>query len=66
MTVADLKAKGATQLNDAQLKTFIVGKAFWVRNNVAGDQFSENFTVDGKTIIFHVGKNAILPSTSSI
>ena len=34
MTVTDLKAKGATQLGDAQLKALIVGKAFWVRNNV--------------------------------
>ena len=36
MTVADLKAKGATPLSDAQLKALIVGKAFWVRNNVTG------------------------------
>ena len=36
MTVADLKKKGATPLGDAQLKTLIVGKAFWVRNNVDG------------------------------
>ena len=40
MTVADLKKKGATQLGDAQLKALIVGKAFWVRNNVTGEQFS--------------------------
>ena len=37
MTVTDLKAKGATQLGDAQLKALIVGKAFWVRNNVTGE-----------------------------
>ena len=30
MTVADLKAKGATALGDAQLKALIVGKAYWV------------------------------------
>ena len=40
MTVADLKKKSATQLGDAQLKALIVGKAFWVRNNVTGEQFS--------------------------
>ena len=40
MTVADLKAKGATALGDAQLKALVVGKAFWVRNNVTGEQFS--------------------------
>ena len=37
MTVADLKKKSATQLGDAQLKALIVGKAFWVRNNVTGE-----------------------------
>jgi hypothetical protein len=34
MTVAELTKKGAAPLNDAQLKTLIVGKAFWVQNNV--------------------------------
>jgi len=62
MTVAQLKAKGATQLNDAQLKALTVGKAFWVRNSVTGDQFSENFTAEGNTTVFHVGKNAAVPS----
>ena len=47
MTVADLKKKGANALNDAQLKALIVGKAFWLRNNVTGEQFSENFTDRG-------------------
>ena len=40
MTVADLKKKGAAALSDAQLKALVVGKAFWVRNNVTGEQFS--------------------------
>jgi hypothetical protein len=62
MTVADLKSKGATPLGDAQLKTLIVGKAFWVRNNVTGEQFSENFTSEGQTTIFHVGRNSNVPS----
>jgi len=62
MTVANLKAKGATQLGDAQLKALIVGKAFWVRNNVTGDTFSENFTVEGHTTVFHIGKYANVPS----
>jgi hypothetical protein len=62
MTVAQLKANGATQLADAQLKALIVGKAFWVRNNVTGDQFSENFTSEGNTTIFHIGKNTVVPS----
>ena len=64
LTVAALKAKGATQLGDAQLKALIVGKAFWVRNNVTGDQFSENFTSEGNTTIFHVDRYAVLPSGS--
>jgi hypothetical protein len=61
-TVADLAKKGATALSDAQLKTFIVGKAFWVRNSVTGEQFSESFTAEGHTTVFHVGKTATLPS----
>ena len=62
LTVADLKQKGATPLNDAQLKALIVGKAFWVRNNVTAEQFSQNFTAEGQTIVFRVGSSAIMPS----
>jgi hypothetical protein len=62
MTVADLKKKGATPLNDAQLKALIVGKAHWVRNNVTGDQFSQNFTTEGQTTVFRIGKTAVVPS----
>jgi hypothetical protein len=62
MTVADLKAKGATALGDAQLKALVVGKAFWLRNNVTGEQFSENFTTEGQTTIFRVGSDADMPS----
>ena len=62
MTVTDLNTKGATALNDAQLKALIVGKAFWMRNNVTGEQFSQNFTVDGQTIVFRVGYDADTPS----
>ena len=62
MTVTELKKKGANALNDAQLKALIVGKAFWLRNNVTGEQFSQNFTTEGQTIVFRVGTNAIMPS----
>ncbi len=62
MTVADLKKKGATPLGDAELKKLIVGKAFWVQNNVTGEQFSAYFTAEGHTTIFHVGRNANVPS----
>jgi hypothetical protein len=62
MTVTDLNTKGAAALNDAQLKELIVGKAFWMRNNVTGEQFSQNFTADGSTIVFRVGFGAETPS----
>jgi len=62
MSVAELKKKGATGLNDAQLKALIVGKAFWMRNNVTGEQFSQNFTAEGQTTTFHVGKYSSVPS----
>ena len=63
MTVADLKKKSATQLGDAQLKALIVGKAFWVRNNVTGEAFSVAYTKEGQGIAWHVGKNADTPSS---
>jgi hypothetical protein len=62
MTVEQLKQKGATALNDAELKALIVGKAFWIRNEVTGEQASESFTAEGQTTIFHVGRNANVPS----
>jgi hypothetical protein len=62
MTVAGLKAKGATPLNDAQLKALVVGKQFWVRNNVTSDTFAENFTKEGYATVFHIGRNSTVPS----
>jgi hypothetical protein len=62
MTVTELKKKGATALNDAQLKALIAGKAFWVRNNVTGDQFSASFTAEGHMTVFHIGQYADVPS----
>ncbi|MGO9063365.1 MAG: DUF3604 domain-containing protein [Myxococcaceae bacterium] len=62
MTVPDLKKKGAVALNDAQLKALVLGKAFWMRNNVTGDQFSQSFTADGQMTVFHVGKYMNDPS----
>src|SRR6266436_5653443 len=64
MTVTDLKTKGATVLGDAQLKALIVGKAFWVHNNVTGDQFSVSYTAEGQSNIWHAGKYTTLPSNS--
>jgi len=62
MNVTDLKAKGATQLGDAQLKAMIIGKAFWVRNNVTGDTFSVSYTAEGNSNVWHVGKYSTIPS----
>jgi hypothetical protein len=62
MTVAELKKKGAAALNDAQLKALIVGKAFWMRNNVTGDQFSVSYTAEGQSNVWHVGTSADTPS----
>ena len=62
MTVADLRKKGAKALSNEQLKALVVGKAFWMRNNVTGEQFSQNFTTEGQTIVFRVGTNAQMPS----
>ncbi len=62
MTAADLKAKGATPLGDAQLKALLVGKAYWVRNNVTGEQFSVSYTPDGDMNVWHIGPAATIPS----
>ena len=62
MTVADLKQKGATLLSNEELKELIVGKAFWIQNNVTAEQFSQNFTEEGQTTIFRIGLNADVPS----
>jgi hypothetical protein len=61
-TVADLKKKGAGALNDAQLKALIAGKAFWVQNNVTGEQHSVSFTAEGHMTTWHVGRYAEIPS----
>jgi hypothetical protein len=60
--VTDLKAKGSTALSDAQLKALIVGKAFWVRNNATGDQFSVSYTAEGQSNVWHIGHSATIPS----
>jgi hypothetical protein len=62
VTVADLQKKGATPVSDAPLKEMIVGKAFWLRNNVTGEEFSESYTDEGHMTVFHMGENASVPS----
>jgi len=61
-TVADLVGRGAKPLGGAKLESLIVGKAFWVRNDVTGEQFSESFTADGQMTVFRVGTNSVVPS----
>ena len=62
MTVADLTKKGAAALTNDQLKTMILGKAFWLRNNVTGEEFSESFTAEGHMTVFHMDANSTVPS----
>ena len=62
MTVAALQAKGGAALSEAELTALVVGKAFWMRNDVTGEQFSQNFTTEGQTVVFRVGANALMPS----
>jgi hypothetical protein len=61
-TVTALQKKGAKALSDAQLKELVVGKAFWLRNDVTGEQFSQNFTDAGQMIVFRVGSSDDMPS----
>ena len=61
-TVADVKKQGGTALTDDQLKALLVGKFIWVRNNVTGVQFKQYYTVEGKTIVYNIGREAVLPS----
>ena len=63
MTVVELQKKGAATLADAQVKALVVGKAFWLRNNVTGEQLSQNFSAQGQTVVFRVGANADMPSS---
>jgi len=61
-TVASLQQKGAVALGDADLKQLIVGKFLWIRNNVTGGQVEVIYDKTGQTIIYHVGRNTLLPS----
>lgn len=49
MTLADLKAKGAVRLNDAQLKALLVSKSPWLQNNVTGDKYQVVYGTSGKS-----------------
>ncbi len=62
LSVAALKQKGASALNEEQLNALLVGKAVWMRNMVTGEQFKVSYTTEGQSVISQVGKNATLPS----
>ena len=50
-TVADLTQRGATALDDEQLRQLIVGKTFKVRNTVTDQRFEITYGVDGRRLI---------------
>jgi len=52
-TVADLKAKGATALDDTALKALVVQKSIWVRNTVTGEQFRIFYDKTGQSWVEH-------------
>jgi len=62
LTVASLKSKGATQLDQKQVETLLVGKAVWYRNNVTGEQFKVSYRDNGQHTVYHVGRNVQQPS----
>ncbi len=54
LTVANLTQRGATSLDDAQLRQLIVGKTFKVRNTVTDQRFEITYGVDGRRLISSV------------
>jgi hypothetical protein len=54
VTVAELQSKGATALDDAQLKELVIGKTFRVRNRVTGDRFEILYGKNGRRLITSV------------
>ena len=53
-TVADLRQRGASALDDAQLKQLIVGKTFKVRNTVTGQRLEILYGSNGRRLIVSV------------
>jgi len=61
-TVADLTAKGAKALGDAEVKALLVGRSLWYRNDVTGEPFKVRYDDTGNAVLLHVGRRATLPS----
>jgi hypothetical protein len=53
-TVADLKQRGAEELDDEALKQLLVGKFVWVRNNVTGGKFKVYWAESGRQLVTNV------------
>jgi len=62
LTVADLKSKGAKQLNQQEVEALIVGKANWYRNNVTDELFKVSYRQEGQQTVYHIGRNVHQPS----
>lgn len=54
VTVADLKQRGATALDDTQLKDLVSGKSLQVKNTVTGERFEITYGSGGKRMITSV------------
>jgi hypothetical protein len=78
LTVAELKQRGATALDEAQLKEFTLGKNLKVRNTVTGKNFDILYGADGRRVVtelegkapsaaqsFEVMHNGVTGSTAS-
>jgi hypothetical protein len=51
VTVANLLKKGAQLLDDAQLKSLVVGKSVSLRNDVTGEQFRVQYKRNGRSVV---------------
>jgi hypothetical protein len=63
-TVADLTQRGATPLDDAQLRDLIVGKTFRVHNTVTDQRFEITYGTDGRRLVSSI--NGKLPDPEQI
>ncbi len=65
-TVADLARSGATAVTEAQLKTLLIGKAYWMRNDVTGEVYKVRYDSNGTQVTLHVGANTPQPSATNV
>jgi Protein of unknown function (DUF3604) len=64
MTVADLTSKGAKELNDAEVKDLLVGKAIWLTNTVTGEFYKSHFDKTGNTALLYAGQHGDFPGAT--